>query len=93
VLPIWLYPVLAVVLMGLSYSVWRVWSPEIRARLIPEAEIQKIAEDLIAQHGVNGAKAIALTNCQEAIQRHDLFEMARWDRIIQSLNEIIKTKQ
>jgi hypothetical protein len=92
VLPIWYYLGFSVVFAALSYSVWRVWSPELRARLLPETEIQKIAENLIAQHGINRAKAIALSRCQEAAGRNDLFEMAKWDRVISCLNRTMKTK-
>lgn len=91
-LPIWYYLAFSAVFSGLTYSVWRVWSPEIRARLISETEIRKIAENLIAQHGMNPAKAIALTRCQEAVKRNDLFEMAKWDRVISCLSRTINTK-
>jgi len=97
VLPIWVYPVFVAVFTALLAALiaagWLVCSAEIRARLIPKSEIQKIAEDLITEHRIDRAKAVALNLCGAALQRNDLFEAAKWDRVVTWLNMTMKTKQ
>jgi hypothetical protein len=80
--------VFAVVVAVLAYYTLKMWTPEIRALLIPNVEIEKAANDLIKEHGIKRASTIALDFCQNAMERNDLYQFARWDRVARRLRKI-----
>jgi hypothetical protein len=88
----WYHPLLVLVVAILGVLTWKVWAPEIRARLIPLAEIDNAARDLISKHGARRARSIAFARCEDAMDRGDLFEMARWDRVAQRMHKLTAAK-
>lgn len=59
---------------------WEVWQGFIRPRRIPQAEIEAVAADLIAQHG-DRAEEMAFINEDRAWRYSDSFEQGKWRRV------------
>lgn len=84
----WYISAFVVIVAALSYYTLKMWTPEIRALLIPDVEIEKTANDLIKEHGAKRASTVALDFCQKAMERNDLYQFARWDRVARRLRKI-----
>lgn len=79
----------ALVILAISPIVgaigWEVWHGFIRPRLIPRAEIEAIATELVARYG-DQAEEIAFINEDRAWRYSDSFEQGKWKRVRFFLN-------
>ena len=60
--------------------VWVFWQGGIRPRLIPRAEIDALAAELLARHGP-GAEEVAAAEEGQAWRNSHLFERGKWRRV------------
>ena len=64
-----------------AYYIYQVW---LRPQLIPESEIAVMAEELLAQHGLE-ARNFVTTLMDRAERRVELFEQGRLRRVLNYL--------
>ena len=73
-------------MIGLALSpIWgalliEVWQGSVKPRLIPRADLDRVAGDLVAQYR-DSAGEVALRNEHRAWRDCDTFEQARWRRV------------
>jgi hypothetical protein len=77
---------LAVFAFGLA---WAVWDLRIRPLFIPATEIDRLADDLIARHPNNPARA-AFNAEAEAWRRSDSFEIGRRRRVSRAVRRKLR---
>jgi hypothetical protein len=63
---------------------WEVWQGQVRPRLIPKAEIEAIAAELVARYG-DQAEEMAFINEDRAWRYSDSFEQGKWRRVRRTL--------
>ncbi len=59
---------------------WTIWQGVVRPRMIPQAEIDTLARQMIAKHGRQAACA-AFVHEDRAWRYSDTFEQAKWRRV------------
>ena len=59
---------------------WEIWEGVIRPRMIPQAEINTLAQEMIAKHGQRAARA-AFIHEDRAWRYSDSFEQGKWRRV------------
>jgi hypothetical protein len=59
---------------------WVFWQGSIRPRLIPRAEIDALAAELLARHGP-GAEEVAAAEEGQAWRNSDPFERGKWRQV------------
>jgi hypothetical protein len=70
--------------------VWELWEGEIRPRLIPSVEIDRLAVEMIAKHG-REAEQYAAAEEQTAWYDCDSAERGKWRRVRLRLREMLRT--
>ncbi len=61
-------------------GIWVLWQGIVRPRLIPRAEVERLAELLIERHG-EGAGEVAFANEYGAWRDSNGFEQGKWRRV------------
>jgi hypothetical protein len=69
---------------------WCVWENEIRPRLIPAAEIDRLSAEMIAKHG-QAAEDHAAAEEQTAWYDSDPVEQGKWRRVRKRLSAMQKS--
>lgn len=78
-MPSWPF-LLALVFPAAAIVLWRVWQLDIRPRLLPAAEIEALAAELVAVHGER-AEEVAFLEEDRAWRLSDAAEQGKWRRV------------
>jgi hypothetical protein len=80
----------------LAVIAFEIWESEIRSRLIPKVEMDRICGDLIAKYGYEGAISRAASELSRAHYTCDSSEIGKWKRVHRKLlgrdQEILRDK-
>jgi hypothetical protein len=68
---------------------WVLWQDSIRPRLIPRAEIDTLAAELLAGHGP-GAEEVASAEEEQAWRNSRPFEQRKWRRVRKRIERLEK---
>jgi len=68
---------------------WVLWQDSIRPRLIPRAEIDTLAAELLARHGP-GAEEVASAEEEQAWRNSRPFEQGKWRRVRKRIERLEK---
>lgn len=77
-------PLSGLAILVAAVAAWHAWEFRLRPLLIPKAEIDSIADRLIADHGPD-AESAAYAEEERAWYDSDTYEQGRWRRVRREL--------